>query len=282
MDANQFKQQQAKGNRLAKLKPYLTCHLELMDYLTNFKRSQEGYREITEFEVKTQLGLPDPPPFAEKKMLMDEDWIESMRQYCLMSVAQRGLSSGMLETLSRRLVQRFGLAMIDDLLKMQRGSLLYEQVPGYMFWADRLPAWEDLRKHFELQVDPKAPNDLGGSFEGWVPLICRIIHMIAIGKRFTSTQKSLLEKNKTPYLQPDTRTRREDDEKASKRRIMVFVIGGLTETEISLIRQISELCQGTCEFYLGTTSILTGKHLVRELAPTMVKALKAQAVAPTT
>jgi hypothetical protein len=155
MDANQFKQQQAKGNRLAKLKPYLTCHLELMDYLTNFKRSQEGYKEITEFEVKTQMGLPDPPPFAEKKMLMDEDWVESMRQYCLMSAAQRGLSTAMLEALSRRLVQRFGLAMVDDLLKMQRGTLLYEQVPGYMFWADRLPAWED------VQVDEGAERPRG-------------------------------------------------------------------------------------------------------------------------
>jgi hypothetical protein len=151
-----------------------------------------------------------------------------------------------------------------------------------MFWADRLPAWEDLQKHFELQVDPKAPNDLRGVFKGWVPLICRIIHMIVIGKSFTSTQKSLLGKNKKPYLQSDAKARKEEEEKAAKKRIMVFVIGRLTETEIALTRQISGLCQGTCQFYLGTTLILTRKHLVRELAPTRVKTLKAQAAAAMT
>ena len=53
---------------------------------------------------------------------------------------------------------------------------------------------------------------------------------------------------------------------------MVFVIGGMTQSEISLIRSLGPKKHGgSIIFYLGTTSILTGKRLINEICPTIAK-----------
>ena len=269
MDINTFKIQKAKGMELAKLKPYLTCHMDIMIYLAKFKAAQKNCQAINTFEYQSQLGLEVLPPNGEENMNMDEDWIETLRQYAIVSASQRGLKSGVAKMVRRRLVERFGLPVIGDILKMERSKVMYQEPPPWNLLAPRLPDWDSLKSKFKLQVDKDDKEDIGMFFDGFVPLICRLVQLVCSGKSFSMAQTRLLTKNNTPFAGAEkVETAHEN------KRVMVFVIGGLTETEISCIRALGRIFyQGTYEFYLGTTSILSGKKLIEELCPSIVSNL---------
>jgi hypothetical protein len=149
--------------------------------------------------------------------------------------------------------------------------MLFQEVPAYkLFSSERLPDWEDLRKAFKLQVGPG--EFLGASHDGYVPFICRLVQMVARGEAASlgMRQESLLKKNKTPLV----KSFKKDEEKPHE-RVFVFVIGGMTMSEAALIRGMGKnVFQGTCEFCLGTTSILSPTRMVEEMVPTIVKSVR--------
>ena len=283
LDVNTFRIMKAKGERLKELKPLLSLHLEIMGFLANKKKFEPNFSETIEFEYQSTLGLLLKPPakLSDYFMLTDENWDEAIRLYCISSVFARGLSSKDAANIRRMILLRFGMEALDDIEYLARGHLLEPEVPFYKI-IDRfhdLPKYEQLNKIFKLMVDPKDETDLGNFYGGYVPLTVRLVEN-TVNRKIDGNNKmiNLLEQNRTPYYRPENLPKKSifskepEPDRSIVEKYMVFVIGGMTASEISMIRAMSmKFHQGSKEFYIGTTSILTGKKLINEVCPCIAK-----------
>lgn len=288
IDLNTFKAAKETVQRLTRMKPYLSLHLELMGYLAKAKSADPKFHNTISFEYAAMQGLQTPPSdeLAEKNLILDQNWDESLRLYCISSTVGRGLSTkflfteGVSDTVRRILIQRFGFDILDDIEYLEKTHLLEPQTPMYNIAKkiSDLPSYEKLLKEFKLMVDPKDDTDLGTAYGGYVPLLVRIVEHIT-KNTLNRTKTSLLNKNRTPYVAPPKAKRglligkkTVEGDKSIVRKVMVYVIGGMTQSEVSLIRSLGPKKHGgSIIFYLGTTSILTGKKLVNEIMPTIAK-----------
>ncbi|OHT06075.1 Sec1 family protein [Tritrichomonas foetus] len=282
MDTNTFKLMRAKAERLQKIKPLLSLHLDLMGYLANKKKFDPSFPPTISYEYETTLGLilKPPPELADKPMMLDERWDEALRLYCISSVFARGLPNAVANNVRRQMLERFGIDALDDIENLARGHLFEPEIPFYKL-IDRfhdLPKYEKLKDAFKLMVDPKDPNDLGSFYGGYVPLSVRLVENAINEQIYKGKKISLLADNRTPYYKPEQHSKRglfykaPEHDKSIVRKVMVFVIGGMTATEISMIRAMGpKFHQSSLEFYIGTTSILTGKRLINEVCPSIRK-----------
>ena len=288
IDSNTFKAAKETVQRLTRMKPFLSLHLELMGYLAKAKSADPKFHDTISFEYAAMQGLQNPPPedLAEKNLILDQNWDESLRLLCITSTIGRGLSTnflfteGLSNTIRRILIQRFGFDILDDIEYLEKTHLLEPQTPMYNIAKkiNDLPSYEKLMKEFKLMVDPKDDTDLGGAYGGYVPLLVRIVEYITKGE-LNRPKSNLLAKNRTPYVAPPKAKKtfligkkHVEGDKSVVRKVMVFVIGGMTQSEISLIRSLGPKKHGgSIIFYLGTTSILTGKRLINEICPTIAK-----------
>lgn len=276
MDTNQFKIQAANAKRLSELKPLLTLHLDIMDYLVKLKANDPDFKKIIDFEYQTQLGLEIDPPMAQKYCIMDQNWDEAVREYCIQCLYQRGLQNKYLTNVRRLLIEKFGAQVLDDLDNLIRVNLLVAKIPAYRIFTAKLPTWEQTNKIFNLIASPTDEEDFGQFYDGgYVPLLCRIIESAIMGT-MNRKKKAILDKNNTSYEPPVEEksffSRKSGIDKTVSQKICVFVIGGIVPTEAAIIRSMGiKLFQGAVEFYIGSTSILSGKRFIQEICPTIGK-----------
>lgn len=281
IDFNTFKNNKANAERLADMKPYLSLNLDLMAYLAKQKASDPTFNQMINFEYKAMIGLqekPDDEIFLN--LLKDEKWDDTIRLYCLCSVIGRGLEPKIATLIRRILLDRFGFDALDDIEYLERTRLLYPQPQFYeiaKLW-NNIPAYDRFNKEFNIMKDPPVPDpEIDDAYGGYVPLLVRLVQAIVDGK-MTIARKKLLTTNRTVYSPPQQNTKRTlfskqpEFDKSIVRKIMVYVIGGMTSSEISMIRSLGQKkYKGSVEFYLGTTSILTGRRLVNEVCPCIAK-----------
>ncbi|KAH0795850.1 Sec1 family protein [Histomonas meleagridis] len=279
LDTNQFKTHAINAKRLAEIKPRLNLHLDIMNYLAMIKSLDNRFKDTIEFEYRTQVGIDVEPPYSDNFMLTDRYWDEAIRQYCIECIYNRGLSKKKLHLIRRRIIERFGMKAFDDILNLEKVNLLTNKVPFYDLFSKHLPTWEQTKKLFNLMVSPDKKDDFGSFYDGgYVPLICRLVEETVLGK-IGHTKKWFLEKNQTPFSTPpidfSNFFKNKEANKSQNQKIMVFVIGGVVPTEVSIIKSMGlKLFQGAIDFYVGATSVTSGKALVRELCPTVRRGIE--------
>lgn len=279
MDSSSFMIEQEKANKLKDLKPLLELHLELMGFLVNGMTKKPEFGDTMDLEYQTRLGLLLPTTVPDNMIKMDENWDEALRLYCLLSVFHRGLSYSTSSSIRRKYINKYGFDFIQHVSDLNMCGLLKQEVPTWQFWEPHLPEYSDLAKAFKLKAEKDAKDDLGFAYDGYVPLSVRLVQSVTCqpgdSMHISSGSKQrLLEKMNCPYIGPadDDRgsifRRRRDDDKPTTKRIMVFFVGGITESEIGLIHEMGRVFfQGSVEFYIGSTSIITGKRFMHEVCP---------------
>ncbi|KAH0787437.1 Sec1 family protein [Histomonas meleagridis] len=278
LDNNQFKAQKANAERLKLLKPLLTLHLDLMDYLVKMKSADPDFKTTIEFEYQAQMGIEIAPPLADKYMILDKNWDEAVRQYCISCLYQRGLNEKVLANFRRVMIERFGFQILDDLDNLVRANLVLAKIPAYKIFTAKLPTWEQTNKAFHVMTNPNDKDVFGTFYDGgYVPLLCRLVQSAVLGE-MTRAKKNVMAKNNTPYTPPVEKRsffRKSGIDKSTSQKVMIFVIGGIVPTEASIIRSMGlHLFQGAVEFYIGSTAILNGKDFVHEICPTIGKVAK--------
>ena len=278
MDMSLFKAKALRARALASMKPMLSLHLSLMAHLGTIKQTEEGFKEAIEYELQTLLGLEQTPDLADSFVLRDKKWTEALRLYCFTSLFRRGFPASALLTIRRRFVNKFGFEFLHDIENLERVGLLTQQA-GFLQFTNRTPSWEQVRDAFTLMVDANNKDDLGSFYDGYVPLSARLVQYSISGEIKKGTKIKVLNGLGAPVELPKPTKKTEVDEnlspegKSTTKKIMVFVIGGMTESEVCVIRDMGKrLYQGSVEFYVGTTSIISGKRLLEETCPLLLKA----------
>ena len=277
MEMAKFKVQAMHAQSLANRKPYFALHLEIMAHLTLAKANDELFNEAIGFELNSILGFEPPLDLANRLIRYDEHWSEALRLYCIASQSRGGLPGNIIIPFRNKLIARFGLSFVKYLEQMEKIGLLTQQrtilfvpIPRAFSFSSSASLFGLLPKNSNQDVvDDFNNKDIGSFYDGYVPLTARLVQQATEGPITKSSYLKAFDalnikyKVKTVVDQPFA-------EEPDVKKILVFIIGGMTYSESIAIREIgNRIYSGGVEYYIGSTSIISANRFLKEMCPIM-------------
>lgn len=274
-----------RAKHLADKKQYLFMHYELLERLINERKPM---MEMINFEYNALMQNIDEIDIVYQLINRRKYW-DAIRLFSFASVATRGLSKQNLIEFQRRIVSSLGFDVMSDLISLQKAGL----ITSSLSLINRLSNLSNLSKITEnltniatavtnntkpkltqinsvlkilYKTDPELP-DIEKGYDKYVPIITRLVQEGVKGFWEGETAVSKLMQQMEIPVKIDVNSKKKSDEK-NKKKILVFVIGGVTSTEIQLFKQMgSVLFNDEYEFHVGSTSITHGVKLIKSICP---------------
>ena len=275
MEMAKFQVQARKAKSLSDRKPFFALHLNIMDYLAVAKSKSENFNDTISFELASILGSDPDLDLANKLMRQDENWPEAMRLFCIASQSRAGLPAAIISQFRRQAIAKFGLEFVKTLEQFEHIGLLTQNRssifgPKQFTFQMTAQAFDLLPKNTDEEtVKNFNEKDIGSFYDGYVPLTARLVQTAVTGD-FKNSQKTkafdaLGIKYTKHVVTPDPFA-----EEPDQKKVLVFIIGGMTYSETAAIKALgTRIFNGKVDFDLGTTEMLSGNRLLRQMCPTI-------------
>lgn len=139
-----------KAEILGEKKPFYSLHLGILAHIKETLSKNKDFQQANKFEFACLFNLKPKPELAEKLIIKDESWTEALRLYCIYSMVNEGISLWDLSTLHRRLIQKFGIPIVQDLENLIKGKLIYPPTAFYKLDFFFGVGWKRISKSFNL------------------------------------------------------------------------------------------------------------------------------------
>ncbi|EAY04600.1 Sec1 family protein [Trichomonas vaginalis G3] len=305
----EFKQKITKAMAFVNNMPLYENMFKVCDYIVKKRSTDPYFGQVIDYDVHVIRGESTPPSVAEAHIVRDQNWSETLREFCLASLCTSGIPSSAFEAFIIRLIQKFGLEVITDLvnlrsigmmnseekyfeqiknlfkniIKLKQNTVfeLYKEIPKELLIEDRIKD-ESLRNEINQKLNnfmaESFKSDIYEFFDGYAPFSARLVQKSIdhrLGKYDKQKQlkvEQYLQENQIKFeyqINPNKKQNVEDNKK-----VIVFIIGGISLSEVSAISDLAKKFWGgkQIEITVGSTSILTGKRLIRECVPRVAKA----------
>ena len=269
-----------RAQKLGELKPYLELHLDLLVKLLNINRYMKPMMNY-EYNLLLQEETEDN---LQTRLINSEFNLDAIRLMCLNSVISNGLSQKVISDFQNILINKFGSNVIQDINNLKRAGLLVAN--SSFFDKQKQPKFSTINNEFKLVVDSSLVTDevegtsrhtdIEAGYDSYVPLLLRIIQFSLDNQLNNETPISkLLNQMKINYhIYGEEWVRKVSNNGYEPKRVLVFIIGGITATEILLLRQMGKIIfNGSVEFHIGSTNIINSKRLLKSLCPTISKSM---------
>jgi hypothetical protein len=265
-----------RAAHLQGIKPMMELHLNLIGALTKVSWLE---RQSLDFEYNLLLQNEVDPALITM-MLNCGHVIDAVRLLCLYSQLTDGLSTKQYLDFLRRLIGNVG----PEIIKYEKSGLLKMEKSGPLQFFSQVFSGTDFyqaAKHFNLmlkdlriKVDAdgnEMPADVGAAYDKYVPLLVQSGLQQPGEWAKGGAVDSILNDFKIQHAvhvpvelgTPPTR------------KVLVFVIGGVTESEASIFHQMgSILFDDKVEFHIASTNLTSGRRIVAEISPLFEKTPK--------
>lgn len=278
---SQWKVHAKRAQRLSEMKPYVLMHFKLLDKIIHFDRL---LKPIMNFEYDSLL-MNEPDVELLVKMMNRQTTLDALRLLCFMSVTYNGVPDSVLKDFQRRLFDEYGYKVAKDVINLEKSGLLTKA--SKIFNRNKLPKISKidsvlniiLNKEDEIAYDADGnlieKPDIGSGYDSYVPILLRFIQKgLENDWENDKLTDKLLTSMKIPHQvigeEPVTKY---DMNGVVPKKVLVFVVGGITVTESLLLRQMGKiLFDGNVEFHVGSTGIINGKSLIKSICPTISEA----------
>ncbi|CAI2348533.1 unnamed protein product [Caenorhabditis sp. 36 PRJEB53466] len=171
-----------------------------------------------------------------------------LRLISVHSLTCGGLKPSVLQHYRRIVNQSYGSSALNKILKMQKMGLIREKGGGGKMLCEYAPMmFQQNKKSYDMlpdTVNEEKLNDISYAYSGFAPLLCK---MLEEGDRvkWTGWKKTIIGDDSDPMSENDMRG------------TCVFVIGGLTRSELAIIREnIPNVA------LITTSALITGDKLL--------------------
>jgi hypothetical protein len=272
-----------RARKLLDIQPLIEIHLRLLERVLGI-----GWLDHQAMSYELAL-LDDGDADLElvTKMLNAGKVVDAIRVLCLASLIQRGVSQKVLLDVQKRLVDRLGIRAAADFVALDKCGLLKPSAGISLLRKD--VKFETLKREFNLFVNTEehrwdsdgndlGPADVGACYDRYVPLLVRLVQS-GLGGAWAAggVADRLLTQLDVPHAvvgEPGPAKMTPDG--PALRKVLVFVIGGVTESECIIFGQMGKiLFEDKVEFHLGTTNITSGSKLIRDACPNVARVLAA-------
>eukprot|EP00924_Labyrinthula_sp_SR-Ha-C_P008093 snap_masked-scaffold_11-processed-gene-2.20-mRNA-1 protein AED:1.00 eAED:1.00 QI:0/0/0/0/1/1/2/0/618 len=199
------------------------------------------------------------------------DLLSFLKLVSLYSSANDGIPSKEYHDIKQQLINVYGIEVIYTFENLVEAKLIGENKTTFL---TGISTWKTLVRSLnlivqnpsmaDLQDETWVPRDIDYLFSGYAPLSCRIIQLaitsgwepvLDVVKNVPGVTICSVKQNETVLLQKEEKT---------KKKIIVYFVGGITSAEIAGIRHLENSLKNI-EIYIMSTGILTGKHILGSL-----------------
>ncbi|KAH0788918.1 Sec1 family protein [Histomonas meleagridis] len=276
----QWKVHAKRTQRLGELKPYVLLHFKILDRLIHGDRL---LRPIMNFEFDSLL-LNEPNTELLLKMMNRQTTVDALRLLCIMSVSYGGISNNLLTDFQRRLIGQHGYKSVEDLLNLEKSGLLTKTAS--IFSRNTRIKFKRINEVLKLVFnEPQVTYDEEGNkvrvdietgYDTYVPILLRLIQRGLNNEwnaRNSEVDKLMTQMNIPHKVIGEEPIVKYDENGVVPKRVLVYVIGGVTATETLLMREMGKiLFEGNVVFHVGSTNVTNGKKLISSLCPNISKA----------
>ncbi|OHS95611.1 Sec1 family protein [Tritrichomonas foetus] len=276
-----------RAKYLVDTKQYLYMHYSLLEDLATIRKPM---KDMINFEYSSLLQDIEDIDIVNRLINRRQYW-HAIRLFCFASVATRGLSKQTIADFQRRLISKFGFDVVQDLINLEKAGFLTPSLSIMdHFMKSNKPKFNNINTVLKiLYKDPPTTPDIEKGYDNYVPILHRLVQAGVNGQWEGETQvsklmgqmdipvkvSSLSGNNLNNTLPSDSSLNNlnkatENNSKINKgtEKILVFVIGGVTSTEVQLFRKMGKiLFNGKYDFHVGSTSITHGVDLVKSICP---------------
>ena len=272
---NQWNVHRKRAERLLELKPLISMHLDL-----SIKMNETGRLDRKSFNFEYDMLIQsDNDRCLITQMLNSGRVIDAIRLLCLDSCTSGGVQAKTISDIQRRVIGQCGFDAVGDFINLEKCGLL-KPFTGLFDPLGNKKKWGEMRKKLHLVLDELVnkydadgndlgPADVGESYSQYVPLLVRLVQSGMKGDWNGGTTDQLLSKAQIPHaVHGEAAPRKSTIDGSQSKKVLVFVVGGVTESEVSIFRQLGKIIfDDEMEFHVGSTTVTTGSKLIREVCP---------------
>ena len=274
-----------KAEESIRTKPYVELHEELL--LRSIRETHHMSSQICSYEWDLLCNGEGPYEYVYN-LINAGQYLDALRMTCL--TYQIGKSDpAFFSEIARRFIGKFGYSFSEDLQALEKGGLIefsstspFTSIKSkFTQKASGKPSWSEIRDFFNLRLDmddnmkalnpDEDPHGLAEGYNGYVPLMIRLVEKVLTCDRPQMIKLlDMAKKMKIEFAEHGKKSvqRRTSDGKPIK-RYLVFVVGGVTATEVMNFRRLGKALDpsGGVEFHIGSTSLTTGRKLLQDVCP---------------
>ncbi|OAF72196.1 hypothetical protein A3Q56_00011 [Intoshia linei] len=259
---------------IQRLKAIIAHHISLAEsllkYINNIDVAERfDYEKNFIMETMTFEEFYD---YFENCVYCKGDIIDIIRLVELYSYMCGGLSGKQFEVISKTLIQVYGFGYLPLISNCKKVGIFSNLLINTSF--------AQLKRnlnHISVNLSDKGKeqlinyDDITNMYNGWIPTITKLTeHLIISGweklenllKHFSGPSSSLFRKNINMSIAAYNKESVSDS-------YLVFVIGGLTYSEISSLRLLNVLYEGKFKIHVITTEIICGNTFIKSLNNSM-------------
>jgi hypothetical protein len=269
-----------RAGHLQAIKPIMELHLNVIGALTKVSWLE---RESLHFEYN--LLLQGQVNRALITMMLNcGHVVDAVRLLCLYSQLTDGVSKKRYLDFLRRLIGNVGPEAAAEIIKYEKCGLLKMGKSWPLRFLFQLFSGTDFHqaaKHFNLVLEDlevktdadgnEGPADVGAAYDRYVPLLVRLVQSgLQQPEEWAKggSINTILNKFDIQHAVHAP----EELGRPPTRKVLVFVIGGVTESEASIFHQMgSILFDDKVEFHIASTNLTSGRRIVAEISPLFEK-----------
>jgi len=244
----------------AKLKQLVATHINLASHIKT-QISDLDRQQVASLEQNVIMGedINQTLSVLEAKILKGYDRDAVLRLLCLLSVTQNGIKKPELDAIRKFYLTCYGFEEVVTLMNLHDAGLLKLKDRGFE-WAAVKKAYNLL----DLECNPLMPVDFSYVHNGYAPLSVRLIQSWIRNKGMKNMQDKLRLLQGQPYS--STKAERElfESDSATKKRILIYFVGGVTYAEIAAVRFLNGL-HPDYKFMVATTCVLNGNKAIQSM-----------------
>ncbi|CAM39175.1 vacuolar protein sorting-like protein [Leishmania braziliensis MHOM/BR/75/M2904] len=220
-------------------------------------------RILIEQNIIQQISESDTLKYIEDLVFRKEKFENVLRLLALLSLVNGGLRERELLSLKENMMLAYGIPhVITTFFLLERCGLLCVQSgkgSSYRSVFKQLQTWN-------ASVADEQPNDTAYAYRGYAPPLVRMVDTLLRNPQAWDVEDdvvSLLPGEKKELLN-------DVEVAATTKAAIVFVIGGITASEVSALRFVEErLSSGATphRLFIGATDLISGNRMIRSLLP---------------
>ncbi|KAJ5073657.1 vacuolar protein sorting-associated protein 33a [Anaeramoeba ignava] len=245
----------------------LSIHLNILEDIFNKTQKTQKFQKY----VNNQLGLVfEGNPvneYVEEMMYTDESLVDVLRLLCLQSMVNNDFKGKVFDNFRKDIIQNYGFKHIFTLEKLAKlGMFQKRQTKG-----KGKMNFVQMKKILNL-IDPNFDENKGISsvYSGYTPITARLIQKSIKSDGWKEIEEVLKQLTDGVYgeiAQQNAKSQNAPSEnvvvQSDKKMVcFVFFVGGVTYSEISALRLLSQMEDSKYDFVVGTTQMINGKSLI--------------------
>lgn len=266
----EWRQHSRRATEILKIRPFNNLHYQLIDRIPMAQTYVKHMRDF-QFDVifNNSTDFDQIYDFIHRGRYSD-----ALQMLILSSVTSDGIPQSQLKKFEEILLSLIGFDFVPDWIRLQAGGLITPRT--FLKFGSK---FSTVMRELKLLIDDeKAPtNDF---YAGYYPITARLVeNCLKTGWGPSSvcnkTMKNMGIELNTYKVDEQQPPKKSSDGKPF-RRVLVFVVGGMTISEMSIFEKMGEQLfsdnqEFSYQFHCGSTDLITGTRLVKTICPSLAK-----------